>query len=182
MRALYFDEWAVEQSPAIGQGSYSDHHGWTMKFGSHLYWRFARSTEQYLCQPSWMDIVTISRRWVFMGITFDASTNKYYCLLDETRFDASIAAVNQPNQRDFNFEARRTYLIDDLIYLPKYVTSDESMVIYNQSTYNYNLFADVILFKMHGGVIDKHSEYFFDFSSYVVMLSSVHMFVLQIGK
>ena len=129
-----------------------------------------------------MDIVTISRRWVFMGITFDASTNKYYCLLDETRFDASIAAVNQPNQRDFNFEARRTYLIDDLIYLPKYVTSDESMVIYNQSTYNYNLFADVILFKMHGGVIDKHSEYFFDFSSYVVMLSSVHMFVLQIGK
>jgi len=133
MRGLYFDGWLAEQIPIIGQGSQPTNSGWTAKFAATFYWRFERKTKSYACNPNPFDKDVVARRWVFIGITYDPITDKYHCLLDGTRFDAVASVINKPNQPEFTFTARQTYLMDDLIYLPKYVTIEEHLVIYNQS-------------------------------------------------
>ena len=77
----------------------------------------------------------IWKEWTFIGATYDPSTSKFYCILDDQLMELQAQGKTKSGSSTvtFNTEQNRVFLLDDIIYIPTFSNQDAVNVLYNQS-------------------------------------------------
>ena len=77
----------------------------------------------------------VTRKWSFMGMTYDPVTKDKYCFYDNeyTKMDTQSATQSAP--KPLAFAGNTPFFLDNIFYFPKYSTGDEISAIYNLSKF-----------------------------------------------
>ena len=78
------------------------------------------------------------KEWTFLGVTYDPSTSKFYCIFDDQLMEMQSLSVPQGSQGHPLFfgndaKSKNVFLVDDIIYIPAFSNQDAVNVLYNQS-------------------------------------------------
>ena len=75
------------------------------------------------------------RKWVFVGVTYDPTTDKIYSFTGENSYlegTTTSQSMTQPT-KDLGFSGLGAFFVDNVFYFPKYSTADEVKILYKLS-------------------------------------------------
>jgi len=78
------------------------------------------------------------QNWMFVSYTYDKSTQKLVCFLNERRLEvttATLTSSRSPSPRAL-FGSIEKYLLDDVFFVPKFSTDDMISAYYNSTKFN----------------------------------------------
>ena len=95
----------------------------------------------------------IKTQWNFFAVTFDQTTNKWFCAFNDSIYKAftdegplpSIIEVTNP----LTFGGSGVFFVDDVLFIPKHSTAAMMSAIYNKSKFQneFNHFCKSIVIK-----------------------------------
>ena len=83
----------------------------------------------------------IYRQWFFLSMSFDRTpSTKMVCFMNENRLEVTTysATANSPSSKFFSGD-RGTFMLDDILYLPKFSTDEMIETFYKKSKFLYRV-------------------------------------------